>query len=106
VAHKVTAHTDGYDRLRIERVYYELANSQFQAQKFEDASATFGLVIHGAGATANERANGHLWIGRMADTRGDRAEALIHYKAIAAIDCDAGIKSDALQHIKKPFGRP
>ena len=70
------------------------------------ATATYDSVIRSAGATPNEKASAHLWIARMADTRNDRAEALRHYNAVAALDCAAGLKSEALQGLKKPFGRP
>ena len=35
IAEKIASHKDGYERMRIEKVYYELANSEFQAQKYE-----------------------------------------------------------------------
>ena len=89
------AKTNGYDRLRVERVYMELANSQLQAEKFADSNATYALVVKGAGATANEKANAHLWMGRMADTRKDRAEAQRHYNAVLELDCAPNLKADA-----------
>lgn len=105
MAGKIMAHTNGYERMRIEKVYYELANSQFQGEKFAEAAATFDLVVRGAGASPNEKANSHLWMGRMADTRKERDEALRHYNAVLEIECDPSLKSDARGHIKRPFGR-
>ena len=102
---KVRAHKDGYDRMRIEKLYYELANSHFQAQKFAEAAATFDLVVKGPGATANEKANAHLWMGRMLDTGNKRDEAVVHYKAVLALDCDSGLKNEARVLMKRPFGR-
>jgi tetratricopeptide (TPR) repeat protein len=102
---KQRAKKDGYERMRLEKLYYELANSQFQAQKFGEAAATFDLVVKGANATANEKANAHLWMGRMLDTSGKRPEALVHYKAVLALDCDPNLKSDARALTRKPFGR-
>jgi hypothetical protein len=102
---KVRAKKDGYDRMRIEKLFAELANSQFQAQKFSEAAATFDLVTKGANATPNEKANAHLWIGRMLDTSQKRDEALPHYKAVLALDCDPSLKSDARSLLKRPFGR-
>ena len=106
VAEQVLAHKNGYERLRVEKVYYELANSQFQAGKFAEAATTFDLVVRGPDATPNEKANAHLWIGRMADTRKDRTEALRHYNAVLAIGCNPNLKTDAHALIKRPFGRP
>jgi tetratricopeptide (TPR) repeat protein len=101
---KARARKDGYERMRLEKLYSELANSQFQAQKFTEAAATFELVVKGANATANEKANAHLWMGRMLDTSNKRNEAVTHYKAVLALDCDPSLKNDAREHIKKRFG--
>jgi tetratricopeptide (TPR) repeat protein len=101
---KARARKDGYERMRLEKLYSELANSQFQAQKFGEAAATFDLVVKGANATPNEKANAHLWMGRMLDTSNKRGEAEAHYKAVLALDCDPSLKNDARAHIKRPFG--
>jgi tetratricopeptide (TPR) repeat protein len=106
IADKVSNHKDGYERMRMERVLYELANTQFQAQRFDEADKTFALVVAGEHATPNEKANSHLWMGRMSDTRNDRNRALQHYNAILKLQADPAIKSDAQRGIKRPFGRP
>jgi tetratricopeptide (TPR) repeat protein len=103
IAEKVVAKKDGYERLRLERVQYELANSQFHGQKFAEATATFNLVVRGANATPNEKANSHLWMGRMADTANKRDEAMKHYNAVLALDADANLKNDARALLKRPF---
>jgi tetratricopeptide (TPR) repeat protein len=102
---KVRVRKDGYDRMRIEKLYSELANSQLQAQKFTEAGATYDLVVKGATATPNEKANAHLWMGRMLDTSKKREEALAHYKAVLALDCESGLKANARSLMKTPFGR-
>jgi tetratricopeptide (TPR) repeat protein len=106
IGDKVATHKDGYDRMRIEKVYYELANSEFQAQKYDEAAHTFSLVTNGATATPNEKANAHLWMGRMSDSRHDRPDALKHYNAVLGLEVDQEIKSDAQRLIRKPFGSP
>lgn len=106
VADKVIVHTDGYDRLRVERVYTELANSQFQGLKFEEATVTFALITRSPGSTPNEKASAYLWMARMADTRNDRPEAMRLYGMVATLDCDASFKSEARQGLRRPFGRP
>lgn len=103
---KAVTHKDGYDRVRVEKIYYELAGSEFQAQKFDEAAKAYTVVTNSADATPNEKATAHLWIGRMSDTAHNRTEALKHYKAILALNADASIKADAERHIKKPFGTP
>jgi tetratricopeptide (TPR) repeat protein len=106
ITEKVAAHKDGYERMRIEKVYYELANSEFQAQKFDEATRTFSLVTNGATATPVEKAHAHLWMGRMSDSRHDRPAALKHYNAVLGLAVDQEIKSDAQRLIRKPFGSP
>jgi len=106
ICEKIAAHKDGYERMRIEKVYYELANSEFQAQKFDEAARTFTLVTSGATATPSEKANAHLWMGRMSDSRHDRPDALKHYNAVLGLEVDSEIKSDAQRLIRKPFGSP
>jgi tetratricopeptide (TPR) repeat protein len=106
VVEKINARKDGYERMRIEKVYYELANSEFQAQNFDEATRTFALVTAGVNATPNEKATAHLWMGRMSDSRRDRSDALKHYNAILTLQADPGIKSDAQRHIKNAFRSP
>jgi tetratricopeptide (TPR) repeat protein len=106
IAEKTAAHKDGYDRMRIEKVYYELANSEFQSQKYDEAAKTFGLVTNGVTATPSEKANAHLWMGRMSDSRHDRPDALKHYNAVLGLEVSSEIKSDAERLIRKPFGSP
>jgi tetratricopeptide (TPR) repeat protein len=106
IAEKIASHKDGYERMRIEKVYYELANSEFQAQKYEEASRTFSLVTSGATATPSEKAHAHLWMGRMSDSRHDRPDALKHYNAVLGLEVDPEVKSDAQRLIRKPFGSP
>jgi tetratricopeptide (TPR) repeat protein len=102
---KQRAKKDGYDRIRLEKLQYELANAYFQGQKFGDAIPAFEIVIKGAGATPNEKANSHLWVGRMNDTSNHRDVAIQHYNAVLALNCDPSLKSDARALLKKPFGR-
>jgi tetratricopeptide (TPR) repeat protein len=106
MSEKIATNKDGYERMRLERVYYELANSEFQGKKFDAATKTFALVVDEANSTANEKASAHLWMGRMADTGKDRATALQHYNAILELPADSSFKSDAQRHIRKPFVSP
>jgi tetratricopeptide (TPR) repeat protein len=94
---------DGYERIRIERIYSEMGNSQIHASKFGEAGATFTKLIGSANATPNEKANAHLWLGKMADTSNNRAEALKHYKAVLALDCEPHMKEEARKYERRPF---
>jgi lipopolysaccharide biosynthesis regulator YciM len=104
IVEKVAAKKDGYERMRLERVLYELGDSQFQSSRFNDANATFAKVVAGANASPNERASAHMWMGKMADTSGRRPDAVRHYRAIRELDCSQDLKSEAKRYEKKPFG--
>jgi hypothetical protein len=45
-------------------------------------------------------------MGRMSDSRRNRADALKHYNAVLGLDVDSEVKSDAQRLIRKPFGSP
>jgi hypothetical protein len=64
---------------------------------------TFKLVVASKGATPNEKASAHLWIGKVYDTSNRRPQALEHYKAILALECDSGFKEDARKYERKAF---
>ena len=103
VAEKSVGHVDGYDRIRVERIYSELGNAQVHASKFGDAIQTLKLVTASPNSTPNEKANAHLWLGKMSDTSNARAEAIKHYKAVQALDCDPGMKEEARKYERKRF---
>jgi tetratricopeptide (TPR) repeat protein len=103
---KARAKKDGYERMRLEKLQYELANAYFQGQKFGEATTAFELVMNGAHSTPNEKANSHLWVGRMNDTANHRDVALKHYDAVLSLNgADPSLKADARALKRKPFGK-
>lgn len=104
IADKATRRVDGYERLRVEKVFYELGNAQIQAHRFDDAAASFGRVAASAASTPNEKGSSHLWIGKVLDGKKERAKAVEHYKAVEALDCDPALKKEARDLVRKPFG--
>jgi tetratricopeptide (TPR) repeat protein len=103
VIEKVRTQQEGYDKLRIEKVYSELGTSQIHGFRFNDAQATFALVVAGKAATPNEKASAHLWMGKMFDTSNKREEAIKHYRAIESLNCDPSFKEEARKYQRKAF---
>lgn len=100
---KIRARTDGYERLRPDKVTMELGNTQIHSSHFEDAVETFKRVVASKDATPNEKASAHLWIGKVYDSSNRRPQALEHYKAIQALDCDRKLKEEARKYERRPF---
>jgi tetratricopeptide (TPR) repeat protein len=100
---KVKEKRDGYERLREERVEYELANANIHAKKFDAAVDSFAHVVRSTTATPNEKAVSYLWMGKIFDSRGERSRALEQYNAVLNLNCDQGYKDEAQRHKRKPF---
>jgi len=104
VARKTESSIDGYDRLRAEPVHYEIGRTQIELHKEDDAVLSFSKVVAGARATPDEKAQAHLWMGRVFDAKKDRKRALQHYNAVTGLDCDAEWKKEAEAYKRKPYG--
>jgi tetratricopeptide (TPR) repeat protein len=100
---KVEGKKDGYERLAVDKVYYALGTSNVERLHFDEAMAAFNHVAKSKAAAANDKGNAYLWMGKMYDTSGERANALQQYDAILALNCDSGIKSQAQQLKRRPF---
>jgi tetratricopeptide (TPR) repeat protein len=101
---KIHSKTDGYDRVRIERVYYLLGNNSIQAEQFEEAVANFSHVASGQDALPDEKAGAHIWIGKILDSKRDREHAVQQYEAVLGLDCSPDLRAEALKYRRRPFG--
>lgn len=95
---------DGYDRLRTSSVNYLVAINDLDSYQFEKAANDFGLVTRDGVATPDEKARAHIGIGKILDTKKDRAGALAHYDAVLALNCSAELKNEAQRYKRRPFG--
>jgi tetratricopeptide (TPR) repeat protein len=100
---KVEGKRDGYERLAAHKVYYSIATSNVERLRFDDAVTAFSRVTKSNDAPPNEKANAYLWMGKIYDSGGQRAQALQQYDAILALNCDADIKAQAQQFKRRPF---
>jgi tetratricopeptide (TPR) repeat protein len=104
VLEKIRAGRDGYGRLRDEKVYFQLGDSNVHRYQFERAVDAFSRVIAGPDATPDEKATAHLWIGKISDTKKDRTKAIQHYDAVLRLNCDSGLQDEARRYKRRPFG--
>jgi len=100
---KVAGKKDGYERLAAHKVYYLLGTSNVDRLQLDAAIDAFGHVAKSKNAPVNDKANAHLWMGKIYDTGGQRTEALQQYDAILTLDCDPNIKAQAEQFKRKPY---
>src|SRR5215813_4665798 len=85
---KVQGKRDGYESLAAHRIYYLLGTSNVERLQFAPAIDAFNHVASSHDASVNDKANAYLWLGKIYDSGGQRAEALQRYDAILALDCD------------------
>jgi tetratricopeptide (TPR) repeat protein len=100
---KVERKQDGYERLAPHKVYYSLGTSQMELHQFDEAMQSFDKVTRIKESPPDDKAGSHLWIGKMLDSSGRRAEALKHYDAVLAINCDDDLKSEARKYKRNAF---
>jgi predicted Zn-dependent protease len=100
---KVQARQDGYERLRPEKVYFEIGLGNVHRLHLDDAIAAFDHVVRGEKATSDEKASSHVWLGKIFDSRGERQKALQQYNAVLTLDCDPETKDEANRYRRTPF---
>jgi tetratricopeptide (TPR) repeat protein len=100
---KVDGKKDGYERLPAYKVHYAIGSANIERYQFETALTNFDHVVQMKEAAPNAKASAYLWMGKIYDTSGRRAEALKQYDALLALDCDSELKSQAQQFKRKPF---
>ena len=92
------------DRLRAAKVYYDMAKCQTEQNNYDAVFKTYSIIVDPkSDATPNERADSHIWLGRILDSQNRRKEALKHYDAVLALDCDPEYKEQANDYKKRPF---
>jgi tetratricopeptide (TPR) repeat protein len=104
ILRKVTLKIDGYERLRMAKVYYDLAKSQAEQGDFSTVYATYLKVVDPkSDATPNERADSQIWMGMILDSQKNRSGALEHYNAVDTLQCDAVYKDRANEFKKRAY---
>src|SRR5207248_11209478 len=92
---KIQARQNGYDRLRQERVYYELGQAHVNRLQFDQAVNAFTRVVSSNKSTVDEQAGSHMWLGKIFDSGGQRPKAIEQYNAVLKLNCDQGYKDEA-----------
>jgi tetratricopeptide (TPR) repeat protein len=103
ILEKIDTKKDGYERLRSDKIYYELGNSNIQRSRSDEAISAFNHVVNSKEAGANEKAGSYIWLGKIYDGRNERMKALEQYNAVLQLSCDAGYKEEARRLKQRPF---
>jgi tetratricopeptide (TPR) repeat protein len=104
VVTNIQAKKDGYERIRIERVYFLLGEDDVHSEHFDVAVDDFSRVTTGKNATPDEKATAHMWIGKIFDSKKDRTHALQQYDAILMLDCSVELKAEAQRYKRRAWG--
>jgi TolA-binding protein len=100
---KVQGKQDGYERVREGRVMYQLATTHVERLQFDKAMEFFTRTTLSKDSPPDEKASAYLWLGKMYDSKNERAKALQQYDAILALNCDSEVKSEAQKYKKTPY---
>jgi tetratricopeptide (TPR) repeat protein len=95
---------DGYEKIRIERVYFLLGEDDIHSEHFDLAMEDFNRVTSGKNATPDEKAKSYMWIGKIFDSQKDRTRALQQYDAILTLDCSVELKAEAQRYKRHAWG--
>jgi tetratricopeptide (TPR) repeat protein len=101
---KIQSRKDEYERLRPERVFFLLGTSSMELHQFDKAADHFGRVASSNNAPPDERARAYLWVGKIFDSKKDRAKAVQQYDAVLSLNCNADLKAEAQQYKRRPWG--
>jgi tetratricopeptide (TPR) repeat protein len=103
VLSKIQSKKDGYERIRVGKVYFLLGTDDIHAEQFDKAVEDFSRVTAGKDALPDEKAAAYMWMGKIFDSKKDRTRALQQYDAILALDCRDDLKAEARQYKRKAF---
>jgi tetratricopeptide (TPR) repeat protein len=104
VLSKIESKKDGYEHIRVGKVYFLLGIDDIHAEQFERAVDDFSRVTGGKDATPDEKGDAHMWVGKIYDSKKDRSHALEQYEAILTLDCRSELKTEAQKYKRRAWG--
>jgi tetratricopeptide (TPR) repeat protein len=104
VLQNIQTKKDGYEKIRIEKVYYLLGIDDIHSEHFDTAVEDFSRVTSSKYATPDEKAVAHMWTGKIFDSMKDRTRALQQYDAVLTLDCSVEYKTEAQQYKRRAWG--
>ncbi|MBI4471957.1 MAG: DUF3808 domain-containing protein, partial [Acidobacteria bacterium] len=104
VLRKIMAKENGYDRLREEKIFYKVGDTNIHRQQFDRAVEAFARVVAGKDSTPDEKAGAHLWMGKIFDSKKDRKKAIEQYDAVLTLNCDPELRDEARRYKRQPYG--
>ncbi len=100
---KVTTGEDDYDRLEPESVLFKIGEASVHSSRNDRALEAFAGVVGSETAGDDLKGRAFLWMGKIYDSRQQRAEAIRQYNAILMLDCSEDLKREARDFRKTPF---
>jgi tetratricopeptide (TPR) repeat protein len=101
---KIVSKSNGYERLRLAKVYYDQAKGQTEQKDFGAVYASYAKVVDPkSDATPDERADSLIWMGKTLDSQNNRSAALEHYNAVDKLNCKIEYKEQANLYKKKRY---
>ena len=65
----------------------------------------FERVVSSGDASPDEKAGAHLWLGKIFDSKKERAKAVEQYDLVLKLDCDPGLKEEAQRYKRRAYGQ-
>jgi tetratricopeptide (TPR) repeat protein len=103
VLSKVRAGRNGYDRLDPEPVIFKVGEAYMHAGRYEDGRTTFLALTESEGLDEELESRTRLWLGKIFDSQGRRAEALDQYNRILELSPPDDIRDEANRYRRRPY---
>lgn len=103
VLSKVRAARNGYDRVDPEPVMFKVAEAYMHAGRYEDGRAAFLALAEIDDLDEELESRTRLWLGKIFDSQGRRAEALEHYNRVLELEAPEDIEDEAERYRRRPY---
>jgi tetratricopeptide (TPR) repeat protein len=103
VLEKARSGRDGYDRLEPEPVLFRVGEAYMHAGRYEDGRRTFLELVAIPGVEDELESRTRLWLGKIFDSEGRRADALEQYDRILELDAPEDIANEATRYRRRPY---
>ena len=86
VVRKAETRAPNYEKLALHQIRYPLASRLLELGRRDAALSEFRAAIASAATPDDERALSHLRVGEILDARGERDEALRHFREVQKLE--------------------
>lgn len=100
---KVRTRKDGYDRLDPEPVQFKVGEAYMHAGRYEDGREAFLELTRSPSLEDDLESRTRLWLGKIYDSEGRRAEAIEQYDRVLTLDAPEDITNEARRFRNRPY---